>query len=366
MLKQILRRSSQTAVATALLAFVGWTFSAPSRTVATAPPALAAPAASHFDIGAPLLAVNTAENTLSVIHPLCLEVLARIPTGAGPSEAAVSEDGQTVFVVNSGTPQNPIGTLSIIDIASREEVRRVALDGLRDPRGAVQAGGKIYFSAEGGRTLARYDPEMERVDWSVASGQRGARTLTLSPNRRALYAANSGSNTVTVIDIGATPQGTTPKTTHIRVGKRPEALDVSPDGRELWVGHAGGTLSIIDTATQQVKESVAVGGAPGRLKFTLDGRFVLVTDRERSALLILDAASRQEVKRVTFMGQPSSLLVARDGRRAFVCSGSTKKDLRSVRRLFEVDLESMKVTGLLATPSGLNALALPEASPSNA
>jgi YVTN family beta-propeller protein len=68
-----------------------------------------------------------------------------------------------------------------------------------------------------------------------------------------------------------------PAIKHISTGSGPEALDLSPDGLELWVAnHNEGTITIIDAATDAVKDTIdKIGEFPIRLKFTPDGRRVL-------------------------------------------------------------------------------------------
>src|SRR3954463_9441623 len=72
--------------------------------------------------------------------------------------------------------------------------------------------------------------------------------------------------------------GPPPRMTHVAVGKQPEGMDISPDGRELWVAHrADGGGSGIDTETNKVKETFKAGGTPIRVKFTRDGKYALIS-----------------------------------------------------------------------------------------
>ena len=88
--------------------------------------------------------------------------------------------------------------------------------------------------------------------------------------------------------------------TVIPVGKGDEGFDVSPDGRELWTANAqDGTLSVIDIAAKKVIATLdAKVTSANRLKFTPDGKYVLISCLGKGDLVIYDAASRQEFKRV--------------------------------------------------------------------
>jgi len=62
-----------------------------------------------------------------------------------------------------------------------------------------------------------------------------------------------------------------------------------------------------------------------RLKFTPDGKLVLISDMGSGELVIVDAAARKEVKRLPLGKSAEGILVQPDGARAFVAvSGDDK------------------------------------------
>src|SRR5262249_23684611 len=147
-----------------------------------------------------LLVLLKAEAVLAVVDPATLQVVARVPTGEGPHEVAVSADRKLAFVTNHGGP-TPGSTLSVIEIAAAKELRRVDLGALRRPHGIAVVDGKVYFTAEVNRAVARYDPAADRVDQTVETGQAGTHMLVVTPDQKRLYTANVGSNTVSVITL---------------------------------------------------------------------------------------------------------------------------------------------------------------------
>jgi len=108
--------------------------------------------------------------------------------------------------------------------------------------------------------------------------------------------------------------------TVVKVGNGSEGFDISPDGREIWVANAqDGTISVIDYAAKRVDATLAanVQGA-NRLKFTLDGKRVLVSTLDGPDLVVLDAATRKEIKRVAIGHGAAGIVIEPDGKRAFV------------------------------------------------
>lgn len=263
-----------------------------------------------------LLVLNKTENTLAIIDPKTLAVVAKIPTGSGPHEVITSADGKTAYVCNYGA-QQPGNSLSIIDLVARKETKRVDLGGFFRPHGIVEADGKIYVTSEVSRTVFRYDPKTDKIDWVAGTGQSGTHLLVMTPDKKRIYTANIGSATATAINIAGPPNDA--NITQIKVGPQSEALDVSPDGKELWVGHnADGGISVIDTATNKVTEVIKLAQMPIRVKFTPDGSKVLVSDPKASEFIVIDAKTRKELKRVKAEGSPVGVLVQPDGKRAFI------------------------------------------------
>jgi YVTN family beta-propeller protein len=283
---------------------------------------------------APVLAVLCkTESVLALVDPVTQQVQARIPTGPDPHEVAVSADGRTAVVANYGE-QQPGRTLSVIDLIARKETRRVDLGALRRPHGIVERGGKFYFTAETNSAVARYDPAADRVDWLIGTGEVGTHMLALTPDGEKIYTANIGSNSVSAIDL-THPQGPLPK--RISVGKAPEGLAVSPDGREVWVGQGGGGISVISAATDEVIAKIDTPDACLRLLFTLDGKRVLAPDMHSGELVVYDAETRKELKRIEIGKAPAALTLNGSGTVVFVSAIAD-------HRVAVVDLDKLTVT----------------------
>jgi YVTN family beta-propeller protein len=140
--------------------------------------------------------------------------------------------------------------------------------------------------------------------------------------------------------------------TNVPVGKGSEGFDVSPAGKEIWTAAAqDATVSIIDFATKKLSATfpIAVRGA-NRLKFTLDGKLVLISglgagpgasSSAEPNLVVLNAATHAEVKELNLGGGAAGILMDPDGSRAFVAvSGANKVAV--------VDLKSLSVTNEIA------------------
>lgn len=296
-----------------------------------------------------LLVLNKEDATLSIIDPSTMKTVAQIPTGEGPHEIAASDDGKMAFVANYGG-RTPGTTISVMDLVAQKELRRVDLGALRRPHGIVFAEGKVWLTAEQNRLIARYDPAGSQIDWLLGIGQNGTHMLLFSKDRSLLFTSNIGSDSITLLQRGGDPSVW--NATNISVGKGPEGGDISPDGREYWAANSGdGTVSIIDVATKRVEQTLDVQvNRSNRLKFTLDGKLVLISDLGNNALVVVDAASRKVVKRLNPGRQPEGILISPDGAHAYVAVAGDKN-------VTVLDLKSLEVSARIPTGAGPDGMA---------
>ena len=296
-----------------------------------------------------LLVLNKEDATLSIIDPATLKTITQIPVGEGPHEIAASDDGKFAFVANYGA-RTPGRTISVIDLTAQKELRRVDLGALRRPHGIAFVDGKVWFTAEENKLLARYDPASNQIDWLLGLGQNRTHMLVFSKDRSQLFTSNIQSDCITLLQQSSDPSAWS--ATNIPVGKGPEGADLSPDGREFWAANSGdGSVSIIDVAGKKVVQTLDVKtGRSNRLKFGLGGKLVLISDLSGNALLILDAASRKEVKRLNLGRQPEGILIPPDGTRAYVAVAGEKM-------VAVLDLKTLEVTARISTGNGPDGMA---------
>ena len=296
-----------------------------------------------------LLVLNKDENALAIVDPVTQKVVGRVPTGESPHEVAASTDGKLAFVGNYGA-RTPGSTLSVIDLIGQKELHRVDLGPLRRPHGIAFADGKAYFTAEVSKLIGRYDPTSNQVDWVLGTGQNTTHMIILSRDAGKIFTANIGSDSVCEIERGSGPLDW--NVTVIPVGKGPEAIDLSPDGKEVWTAHSrDGGVSIIDVAAKKVTQTLKVQTKrSNRLKFTPDGKLVLISDLAGGELVVLDATSRKELKRIKMGRNPEGILMAPDGSRAYVAEAGDND-------LALVDLKTLEVTGHIATGAGPDGMA---------
>jgi YVTN family beta-propeller protein len=330
-------------------------------TASSALPATETPQAS-------LLILGKSDQTLSIVDPATLSVVAKIPAGPDPHEVIASVDGQFAYISNYGG--GSYNTITVVDLRAQKALPVIDLGALRGPHGLTFVGGKLWFTAEGAKVIASYDPAAQKIDWVLGTGQDRTHMVYVFPSLNQIVTSNVSSATVTLIEKGNIPDrgaggpppppGAPPAAgpprgnwteTVIPVGKGSEGFDVSPDGKEIWVANAqDGTISIIDVAGKKVLQTLGanVQGA-NRLKFTMDGKLAFISSLGGPDVVVLDRAARKEVKRIKIGHGAAGILMQPDGLRAYVAC--TPDNYVAV-----IDVKSLEITGKIVAgknPDGL-------------
>ncbi len=143
--------------------------------------------------------------------------------------------------------------------------------------------------------------------------------------REYLYVANSGSNTVSAIDV-----------VHLRldreiaVGIHPVAVLAAHQHPEVFVLNSGdpanrtaaGSLSILNAQNQMVAATLPAGRAPRAFALDPEDRFAYVASTGSSSLVVLDLLHHRIAAELPLHAVPDQVAVAPDGRSILVSSAA--------------------------------------------
>jgi YVTN family beta-propeller protein len=303
-----------------------------------------------------LLVLAKSDRTLSVVDPATLKVLGSVPSGPDPHEVVVSTDGRTAYIANYNGGGNIITVVDLVamkvlapidlgplraphglDFAGGKlwftaEAAKVV--GSYDP-----ASGKVDWVLGTGQNRTHMIYVSPDLKWMVTSNVSSATMTFIDKTAGGGRGGPGGPGGAGGRGPGAGGQGDWDETV-VAVGRGAEGFDVSPDGKALWAANAqDGTISIIDIATRRVTDTLAanVNGA-NRLKFTPDGKLVLVSTLSGPDLTIIDAATKKEVKRLPIGRGAAGIQMQPDGARAYVAC--TPDDYVVI-----IDLKTLAVAG---------------------
>lgn len=277
-----------------------------------------------------LVVLNKDENTVCFISTRTGATLRELPVDRNPHEIAITSDGLTSFVTNSGG-----NTLSVIDNGAMMERDRITHPDFRFPHGLALSPDDrhLWLASTRSDRVFVFDAGSLALETVIEIGQSRSHMVSANADWSRVYVPNIGSATVTVIDV---QRRATVK--HIAVGNGPEGVGVHPDRGELFVANQhDNSLYIMDETNHDLLARLALGTLPIRIAFTPDGRYALLPNRESNDLSVVDIERRWEIKRIPVGVWPGGTVVDAASAFAYVANNKTNDisvvDLSSLREV---------------------------------
>jgi YVTN family beta-propeller protein len=243
------------------------------------------------------------------------KVVATVEVGPGPLAVAITPDRREVYVSNFGIDKvlNPLSdgeegnTVSVIKTASNKVIATIEVGTLPAGVAITPNGRRAYVTNRRDGTVSVIHTKTHTVLTTVHVGYHPA-NVAISPDGRHAYVTNFGDpipiagTTVSVIDtktneVVATIPG---------VGPGPVGVAVTPDGAYVYVVNVlVGTVSVIETATNTVVDTVEVGPGPRAVAITPDGAHAYVTNFFNDTVSVIETATNTVVDTIAVPGGPN-------------------------------------------------------------
>lgn len=101
--------------------------------------------------------------------------------------------------------------------------------------------------------------------------------------------------------------------TYLRLGADPRQMALKPDGGELYISNAGGSVSVINTSTNEVSGTIPAGLGAGALAVAADGSALYVANEAAGTVSVVSLADRSLLALVRVGQHPSALALDRAG-----------------------------------------------------
>src|SRR5580693_5021435 len=147
-----------------------------------------------------LLILEKSDDSVAIVDPISLKIVARVPVGEDPHEIVTSPDGKVAYISNYGGNDSNLNTISVVDLAAQKPLPAISLGALHSAHGLDFAGGKLYFTAETNKAFGRYDPATQKIDWVLGTGQDRTHMILVSKSLDRIFTANVNSGTISIIE----------------------------------------------------------------------------------------------------------------------------------------------------------------------
>lgn len=287
-----------------------------------------------------LLVANKFSNSVLLINLETGRIAHEFEVGKEPHEVAVSPDEQFIVIGNYKDP-----SLTIIDRTSGGVVRNMPLNEHLKPHGItfLSDTNKVLVTSETQKSLLLIDVKSREIVKTINTAPHESHMVSYHRQNHWAVTTNLHSNSVSIISLKNDSL-----VANILVGENPEGIDISPNGKEIWVANGNdNTIAIIDTDKLQVIETIPTGGFPIRIKFTPDEQYAIVNCKGSKEINIFRTKDRRPIKSISLIRSkleeflshtqvPTGLIIHPNSSLAFISTSNTD-------RIMIIDLKNMKV-----------------------
>jgi YVTN family beta-propeller protein len=226
----------------------------------------------------------------------------KISAGSDPEEFSLSKDGTKLYVSNED-----VRTASVIDIATGKVEHIVAVG--QEPEGVATTpdGKRFYVTCEAGGDVY----VIETAGYAIAGHFKvnvRPRSMDFSPVAGIGFIPSESTGELNVID---TVNLKVLKAIALPTGSRPMSVKVAADGRKLYVSNGrAGTVSVLDSHTYGLLNTIKVGIRPWGMALSPDGKFLYVANGPSNDVSVVDLDANKEIVRVKAGSSPWAVAVA--------------------------------------------------------
>jgi YVTN family beta-propeller protein len=273
--------------------------------------------------------------------------LSEVKVGIHPHEMVLSADGRLLYVTDNGvvwmTEQGDgENTVSIIDVPNHKNLGTIDLGSNRRPHGIDidPVTGNLLVTTEKPSGLLSVDPRSRTILKRYDVKGEAPHMVLLGPDRRWAFVSDTNTGGLAAVDLQ------TSEVTLIPTGSRPQGTAFSPDKKTIYVTNSGSaSITVVDVMARKRVADIATGQGPVRLAVTPDGSTLIYALQLGNAVGFADVKTGKEVAQIPLPGQPVSLTLSADRKHAY-CS------VQAQDKIFEISIADRRIVRVIDTPKG--------------
>lgn len=279
-------------------------------------------------------------NSVAVIDTQSFTIITTIPVGTNPFGMALSADGTRLWVANRGSTSPGI---SVIDL-----VRLEPMPGFNTPAPAFDVAeglhGRLYAStaSPSAGNIMQLDSSTGAHQNTTAAARYAPCYLQATPDRRTLFAAESGGESLFKFDITGSASV---RTQSRQLASHGRDLAISPDGAHVIYPTDGGNIGFPQNSSAKIRVAdiqaddglFSLGETGAAAIFSGDGALFYQTLRTfdtRKQILIFDARTSAQVGQLQVsqsIGLPQHIALENTGRALFYVGARVSPAAEQVR-----------------------------------
>ncbi len=234
------------------------------------------------------------------------KLIDKLLVGSDPEEFALSRSGSELYISNED-----VKTASVVDLRSGKIAHVVPI--AQEPEGVATApdGKTFYVTCEAGGQVFVVDASSFQVIGQFSVPPR-PRTVAFLQGASIAFIPSETTGQLNVVD---TANYKVLRTLDLPPGSLPMSVQISPDSRRVYVSNGrGGTVSVIDSRSYELLNSIHVGTRPWGMVVSPDGKYLYTANGPSDDISVVDLTTDKEIARVRTGESPWGIAIVRAGR----------------------------------------------------
>lgn len=233
---------------------------------------------------------DKAADGIGIIDVAQHKLVNKLLVGSDPEEFALSKSGTQLYISNED-----VKTASVISLSSGKVEHVVPI--AQEPEGVATApdGKTFYVTCETGGEVFVIDTASFKTVGHFSVPPR-PRSMAFLRDKPIGFIPSESTGQLNVID---TANYKVLKSIALPEGSRPMSVKVSIDGKKVYVSNGrAGTVSVIDSRTYELLDSIKVGTRPWGMALSPDGKFLYTANGPSNDISVIDVRTNKETSRI--------------------------------------------------------------------
>jgi YVTN family beta-propeller protein len=238
---------------------------------------------------------------IGVIDVAQKKLTGKLSVGSDPEEFSLSKSGAELYISNED-----VKTASVVDLASGKVTHIIPVG--QEPEGVATApdGKNFYVTCEAGGEIYVIDTANYKAIGHFTVALR-PRSVDFLPGTGIGFIPSESVGQLNVID---TVNYKVLKTITLPTGSRPVRVRTAPNGQKVYVSNGrAGTVSVLDSHSYEVVDSIKVGTRPWGLIISPDGKYLYVANGPSNDVSVVDLQTDKEIARIQAGQSPWGIVI---------------------------------------------------------